>query len=153
AALREQLDDRTPDGQHVIDLPGRLRRAWQFAHFRLFVLTLAIGAALIAGENHSGLAAPLVFLSVFLFCAWSVAQFRKRGLAQMLLKWLVYALVLIIGGACAGAMGGSDRPPVYAGMLALALVLTLTKISKWFGAKIRMHFWESHYVHVVRNWF
>jgi hypothetical protein len=154
--LRAQLEEEDGDteGEHVIDLPGRLRRAWRLWKFRLFVLTVVIGAAAGAGASRSiGLAGVLGWLSLFLFGCWSVALFRKTGFAQMLLKWLVYGVVLLAGGAAVGNLDASTRPPVFLFVLALALVLTLTKISKWLGGLIRVHVWESEPVRVVRGWF
>src|SRR5579871_3294098 len=61
--LRAQLDERdeTPEGEHIIDLPGRLRRAWCLWKFRLFVLTVSIGIA-------AGVQKPVAgCLCVFLF--------------------------------------------------------------------------------------
>jgi hypothetical protein len=151
--LRAELAGETPDGEHVIDLPGRLRQAWRFAQFRLLILTLAIGAGIAAAEHHSSMAGPLGFVCLFLFGAWSVAQFHKRGLAQMLLKWLVYGLVLLSGGVLADNTDAGSRPAVFVAMLVAALLLTLTKVSDWLGGKIRKHLWESDPVHVVRGWF
>jgi hypothetical protein len=154
--LRAQLEEKDDDteGEHVIDLPGRLRRAWRLWKFRLFVLTVAIGAAAGAGAAHStGLAGVLGWLCAFLFGCWSVALFRKTGFAQMLLKWLVYGLVLLAGAAAVPNLDASARPPVFLLVLALALILTLTKVSKWLGGLIRVHIWESEPVRVVRRWF
>lgn len=53
--LRAELAGGTPEGEHVIDLPGRLRRAWRFPQFRLLVLTLMIEAASAAHhQRHAG---------------------------------------------------------------------------------------------------
>ena len=147
--LRAQLEDKDDDaeGEHVIDLPGRLRRAWRLWKFRLFVLTVSIGIA-------AGVQKPVAgCLCVLLFGSWSVALFRKTGFAQMLLKWLVYGVVLLAGAFVVDAVDASIRPPVFLFALALALVLTLTKISKWLGGLIRAHIWESELVRVMRRWF
>jgi len=151
--LRAELAGGIPEGEHVIDLPGRLRHAWRFPQFRLFALTLAIGAGIAAGENQNALAGPLGFLCLFLFGAWSVAQFRKRGIAQMFLKWLLYAALLMAGGFLADGVKAPDRPAAFVAVLSLALVLTLTKVSEWLGGLIRSHVWESHSMQVVRGWF
>jgi hypothetical protein len=148
--LRAQLDQRdgdTPEGEHIIDLPGRLRRWWQFWQFRLFVLSVAVGTAAVRG------AVVLGWLCVFLFMAWSVALFRKSGFAQMLLKWLVYGVVLLAGGAATDGVDASARLAVFLLVLALALVLTLTKASAWLGRLIRTHIWESGPVETARGWF
>jgi hypothetical protein len=155
--LRAQLDERggdTPDGEHVIDLPGRLRRWWRFWQFRLFVLTVVIGAAAGAGEARlNGLAGVLGWLCMFLFGAWSVAQFRKSGFAQMLLKWLVFGAALLAGAAAIDNVDASARPPVFLFVIAVALLLTLSKVSRWLGRLIRAHVWESGPVQVARGWF
>ena len=151
--LRAELAGETPEGEHVIDLPGRLRRAWVFPQFRLLVLTVMIAAAAAAAQNHDGLARFFGAVCVFLFGAWSVAQFRKRGLGQMFLKWVVYAASLMLGGMLADSADVASRPEVFLAALAVALVLTLSKLSEWMGEKIRAHFWESEPVHVVRAWF
>ncbi len=153
AQLEERADD-TPEGEHVIDLPGRLRRWWRFWQFRLFVLTVAVGAG--AGFANGGvyvLARVFGLLLPLLFGAWSVAAFRKLGFGQMLLKWLVYGAVLLAGAAAIDNADASARPPVFLLVLAVALVLTLTKVSAWLGGLIRLHIWESHPVHVARGWF
>jgi hypothetical protein len=155
--LRAQLDEKgedTPEGEHVIDLPGRLRRWWRFWQFRLFVLTVAIGACAWAGEAHlQGLAAVLGWLCLFLFGAWSVAQFRKSGFGQMLLKWLVYGAVLLAGAAAIDNVDASARPPVFLLALTVALLLTLSKVSRWLGGLIRAHVWESEPMQTARGWF
>lgn len=153
AQLEERADD-TPEGEHVIDLPGRLRGWWRFWQFRLFVLTVAIGAGAGAGEARlQGLAAVLGWLCFFLFVCWSVAAFRKLGFGHMLLKWLVYGAVLLAGAAAVNNMDASARPPVFLLALVAALLLTLSKVSRWLGGLIRLHIWESHPVHVARGWF
>ena len=146
--------EEMPDGEHVIDLPGRLRRWWRFWQFRLFVLTVAIGAgAGFANGGVNALARLLGLLCPLLFVAWSVAAFRKLGFAQMLLKWLVYGAALLPGAAALDNLDASARPPVFLLVLAVALVLTLTKVSAWLGGLIRVHVWESEPVRVVRGWF
>jgi len=142
-----------PDGGHVIDLPGRLRRAWQFAGFRLFILTLALGPELLAGEQRSGVAGPLGIMCAFLFGCWSVAQFRWLGLAQMLLKWLVFGAVLIAGGVALDNCGAANRGPVIVLVLTAALLLTLSTLSLWLGRRIRKHIWESAPMRTMRRWF
>ena len=151
--LRSELAGETPDGEHVIDLAGRLRRAWVFPQFRLLVLTVMIAATSAIGQDHDGLARFFGAVCVFLFGAWSVAQFRKRGLGQMFMKWIVYAASLMLGGMLADSADAANRPAVFLGVLAVALVLTLSKLSGWLGEKIREHVWESEPVHVVRAWF
>lgn len=156
--LRAQLDERgggdDVEGEHVIDLPGRLRRWWRFWQFRLLVLALAQGAGAVFLLNGLGVVAPLFGLLLpLLFGAWSVAAFRKLGFGQMLLKWLVYGAVLLAGAAAIDNVDASARPPVFLLVLAVALVLTLTKVSAWLGGLIRLHIWESHPVHVARGWF
>jgi hypothetical protein len=149
--LREELTEKeNPEGEHVIDLPGRLRHAWRFWKFRLFVLTVAIGAGVAAGKHAAGVFAVLC---VFLFGCWSAALFRKMGFAQLLLKWLVYGVVLLAGAAALDNVDVSARPPVFLLALAVALVLTLTKISKWLGGLIRERIWESELVRRIRGWF
>lgn|GEM_PF-4965835 len=150
ARLQEALDGRNESGdgeEHVIDVPGRLRRAWGFWQFRLFVLTLSIGVAAAVQKPVAGV------LCVFLFGCWSVALFRKRGFAQMLLKWLVYGAVLLAGAVAMDNLDAGARPPVFLLALAVGLVLTLTKISRWLGGLIRAHIWESGPVKRVRGWF
>jgi len=71
----------------------------------------------------------------------------------MLLKWLVYGAVLLAGAAAINNVDASARPPMFLLVLAVALVLTLTKVSAWLGGLIRLHIWESHPVHVARGWF
>lgn len=151
--LRSELAGETPEGEHVIDLPGRLRHAWVFPQFRLLLLTVMIAAASGVAQHHDGLAQFFEAVCVFLFGAWSVAQFRKRGLGQMFMKWIVYAASLMLGGMLADSAEIANRPAVFLGVLAVALVLTLSKLSGWLGEKIREHVWESEPVHAVRGWF
>ncbi len=150
--LRAELNGENPEGEHVIDLPGRLRRAWRFPQFRLLVLTLTIEAAS-AAHHHDTLAGVIGFVCLFLFAAWSVAQFRKRGLGQMFMKWVVYCAVLMLGGNLLDATATDNRPVAFLGVLAVALVLTLSKFSQWLCERVRIHVWESSPVHVVRGWF
>jgi hypothetical protein len=151
--LRSELAGETPDGEHVIDLAGRLRRAWLFPQFRLLVLTIVIAAVSTIAPNHDGPGWFFGAVCLFLFGAWSVAQFRKRGPGQMFMKWIVYAASLLLGGILADSADAANRPAVFLGVLAVALVLTLSKLSGWLGEKIREHVWESGPVHVVRAWF
>ena len=161
--LRAQPSEAAPEGEHVIDLPRRLRFAWNYPQFRLFVLTLGIGANLwvqyIAAEFghwHRQLvvvARVVGFVPLCLFLTWSVAQFRRRGLAQMFLKWLVYSSVLLAGVVILNFIGDGKMAEIVAGTLALALVLTLSKLSEWLGKMIRRHVWESRPVRAVRSWF
>src|SRR5579872_7261613 len=58
--LRAELAGESPEGEHVIDLPGRLRRAWRFPQFRLLVLTLMLAAAS-AAQHHDTLAGLIGF--------------------------------------------------------------------------------------------
>lgn len=151
--LRAELAHETPEGEHVIDLPGRLRHAWTFPQFRLLVVTLMIAATSAIAEGHDGLARFFGAVCLFLFGAWSVAQFRKRGIGQMVMKWIVYAASLILGGMLANSADAANRPAVFLAVLAVALVLTLSKLSGWLGEKIREHVWESEPVHIVRALF
>src|SRR6185437_5234396 len=154
AEVAAHSGEEMPDGEHVIDLPGRLRRWWRFWQFRLFVLTVAIGAGAGAGEARlQGLAAVLGWLCLFRFGAWSVAQFRKSGFGQMLLKWLVYGAVVLAGAAAIDNVDASARPPVFLLVLTVALLLTLSKVSRWLGGLIRAHVWESEPVQTARGWF
>lgn len=150
--LRAELAGGTPEGEHVIDLPGRLRRAWRFPQFRLLVLTLMLAAAS-AAHHHDTLAGLIGFVCLFLFAAWSVAQFRRRGLGQMFMKWVVYCAVLMLGGRLVDGIEADNRSVAFLGVLAVALVLTLSKFSQWLCERVRVHFWESHPVHTVRGWF
>lgn len=146
--------EEMPEGEHVIDLPGRLRRWWRFWQFRLFVLTVAIGAgAGFADAHFDALAVVCRWLCLFLFGAWSVAQFRKSGFGQMLLKWLVYGAVVLAGAAAIDNVDASARQPVFLLVLVAALLLTLSKVSRWLGGLIRAHVWESKPVRTVRGWF
>jgi hypothetical protein len=163
AALQKAAMDADAGGgddEHVIDLRGRLRRAWRHWQFRLFVLALVQEAGAVFLLNGAGVAAPLFgLLNWLLFAVWSVALFRKRGLGQMLLKWLIYFVVAAAGAAVAFNMAGGGIPApapaqaVLGGSLLAALLLTLSKLSDWMGAWIREHIWESEPVHVVRAWF
>jgi hypothetical protein len=148
--LRSELAGETPEGEHVIDLPGRLRRAWTFPQFRVLVLSLMIAVTSVIGD---GLARFLGAICVFLFGAWSVSQFRKRGFGQMFMKWIVYGASLMLGGMLADSADAANRPAAFLGVLAVALVLTLSKLSGWLGEKVREHVWESEPMHVVRELF
>jgi hypothetical protein len=179
ARLREQLrsgrEERNTGGrndgyeeQHVIDLWGRLRDAWWYPNFRLFVLMLAVfGNAvyvpklllLLAVVPHSGYVAQygqgtLNALCIGLFLLWSLGQFRKRGLAQVVLKWAVFfsalAVCELVRGELAGL--GGDWRAIAAG-LAVVMVLTFTKISEWLGRQIRVRVWETRPVAIVKGWF
>ncbi len=151
--LRAELAHETPEGEHVIDLPGRLRHAWTFPQFRLLVLTIVIAAVSSIAPNHDGPGWFFGAVCLFLFGAWSVAQFRKRGPGQMFMKWIVYAASLVLGGILADSADAANRPTAFLGVLAVALVLTLSKLSGWLGEKLHEHVWESESVRVVRGWF
>lgn len=154
--------------QHVIDFWGRLRRAWRYPNFRLFVFVLAVfgNAAygttflpVLAGFAHFGYAAQhgqqaLTVLCIALFLLWSLGQFRKRGLAQLLLKWAVFFASLAVCELVRGELAwlGGDWRAIAAG-LALVMVLTFTKISEWAGRQIRVHIWQTRPVAIVKGWF
>lgn len=140
--------------EHVIDLGGRLRRAWKHWQFRLLLLTLAIAVSAGAANAQADTLARLSgSLGLFLFGAWSVAVFRKRGIGQMFLKWFVYCAALALGAALADSASADNRTLPILGVLAVALVLTLSKLSVWLGGIIRAHVWESPTVRVIRRCF
>lgn len=151
AELRAELRGERPGGEHVIDLRGRLRRAWKFPQFRLFLLTLATAATVALVDSPLG---PLFGLLInLLSIAWSLGQFRKRGLAQMLLKWLVYYGTLGVAWLVLHSLGRDNNPSAILPVLPVALVLTLSKFSEWLGEMIHAHVWESRPVRAVRRWF
>lgn len=176
ARLREQSGRReeTRRGddnyreQHVIDLWGRLRYAWRYPNFRLLVfVAAAFGNAaygakllrLLAPLPHSGYAAQygqgtLNALCIALFLLWSLGQFRKRGLAQVFLKWAVFFPALAACELVRGGLAGSgDDWRAIAGGLAVVMVLTFSKISEWLGRQIRLRVWETRPVAIVKGWF
>jgi hypothetical protein len=160
ARLREELGGReednggADDGEHVIDLPGRLRRAWRYPNFRLFALTLALfGAAAFDGYLSKQGRQGLGLLLLALFIAWSLGQFRKRGLAQLLLKWLVFFAALEGCAALRLELGFTHDLRSIGAALAVPMVLTFSKISEWLGHQIRVHVWESGPVETVKGWF
>jgi hypothetical protein len=148
------------ENKHVIDIGGRLRRAWRFWQFRLFVLAVVQATGAVVLLNGGGIVTPLLMLlNWLLFALWSVALFRKRGLGQLLLKWLIYFAAVAAGGGMAFNMAGGGIPApvpaqeVFGGSLLAALLLTLSKISDWMGEWIRAHVWQSHAVRTVRRFF
>lgn len=181
ARLREQRDGRDEketrrgaydsNGQeHVIDFWGRLRRAWRYPNFRLFVFMAAVfgNAAygpkfvLIVAGLRAGYAAQvrqhgqgtLNALCIALFLLWSLGQFHKRGLAQLLLKWAVFFPALVACELVRGELAGSggDWWAIAAGLL-VVMVLTFTKISEWLGRQILAHVWQTRPVAIVKGWF
>lgn len=165
ARLREQAagqghDGEPDEGQHVIDLGGRLRRAWRFWQFRLFALAVVQGAGAVLMLNGAGGGAALFgLLNWVLFAAWSMALFRKRGLGQMFLKWVIYLAAVAAGGAVAFNMAEGQIPAsaqaqwVFEGSVLAALLLTLSKLSDWLAEWIHEHIWESAPVQTVKGWF
>lgn len=182
ARLREQLRSggenrntggRNDDGdeEHVIDLVSRLRRAWRYPNFRLFVFTAAVfgnavyGAkfvSLVASLGHGGYAAKvaghgsqaLTGLCITFFLLWSLGQFRKRGLAQVFLKWAVFFTVLVVCELVRVELAGLDRDsPVTAVELAAVMVVTFSKISEWLGRQIQRRIWQTRPVAIVKGWF
>jgi hypothetical protein len=180
ARLREQLrsggENRNTGGrnddygeEHVIDLWGRSCEAWRYPNFRLFVfMVAAFGNAaygakfvrLLATLPHCGYAAShgqaaLNTLCIALFLLWSLGQFRKRGLAQVFLKWAVFFAALALSELVRGELVSElDRDwRVIAVELVLVMVLTFTKISEWLGRQIRVHIWQTRPVAIVKGWF
>jgi hypothetical protein len=176
ARLREQPDkgetrrgaDDSYRQEHVIDFWGRLRRAWRYPNFRLFVFMVVVfgNAAygtkfllMLAGFAHFGSAAQhgqqaLTVLSFALFLLWSLGQFRKRGLAQLLLKWAVFFPTLAVCELVRDELLGLGRDwQVIAIELCLVMVMTFTKISEWLGRQIRVHIWQTRPVAIVKGWF
>lgn len=158
--LAAALSGRGGDGEeeHVIDLGGRLRRAWVFPQFRLFALTVVIAvggaAARPVFSDHEFLGRFWALVCLFVFGAWSVAQFRKRGLGQVFMKSVVYFLTIWIGDAVGQGFGiHIDEGPMWLVVVLIALVLTLSRLSEWLGEKVRVNVWESGPVHLVRGWF
>ncbi len=167
ARLREQLDERETrrgyDGyeqEHVIDFPGRLGRALELSEFpAVRVHAGRVRQCGVWGES-AGIRADGGWLRasrawrescgirarganglcIGLFLAWSLGQFRKRGLAQLLLKWAVFSLLWRCVSWCAAG-------------LALVMVLTFTKISEWLGRQIGLRIWETRPVAIVKGWF
>ena len=175
ARLREQSGRREEtrrgrDGdeeRHVIDFRGRLRRAWRYPNFRLFVFVAAVfgnatyGAKfvlLLTTLPHSAYAAQhgqagLNALCIALFLLWSLGQFHKRGLAQVLLKWVVFVASLTVVELGRQLVELGRDWPVLAVELVLVMVVTFTKISEWLGGQIRRRVWETRPVEIVKGWF
>jgi hypothetical protein len=179
ARLREQTGRREEtrrgagddEERHVIDAWGRLRRAWRYPNFRLFVFMLALfgNAAygpkfllLVSGfSRYGGKVAEygpqgLNALCIALFLLWGLGQFRRRGLASVLLKWAVFfaalaLLDLVRVSSWSGELVRDWR--AIAGGLAVVMVLTFTKISEWLGRQIRVRVWQTRPVAVVKGWF
>jgi hypothetical protein len=155
ARLQAQLGGRDEDDgeEHVINLPGRLRHAWTFPQFRLFVLALAGFGALCADmHDWHKLAVVAEWFCAVLFVLYAVAQFHKRGLGQLLLKITVLVSALVGGDFILNWCGWNDWQS--AGIaLAVTYLLTVSKISVWMAAQIRVHFWQSGPVVVARGWF
>ncbi len=155
--LAAALSDRA-EGERSHDFKGWLRRMWVFPQFRL---------ALMAAVHVTGIAVvqilpvgPLFLLAdLCLFVAWSIAQGRKEGLGQMLMKWVVYfsaSAICIMVFFLAFQVHGNDRLTMFACLVAaqvVAVVLTLSRLSEWLCERVRVNVWESNPVHVVRGWF
>ncbi len=179
ARLREQLNSGEEtrrgrgdddDEEHVIDLWGRLCDAWRYPNFRLFVFVLAVfgnaayGAkfilllAAVAPNRFAGKIAQhgpeaLTALCIALFLLWSVGQFRKRGLAQVFMKWAVFFAALALAELVSELAGLGRDWPVTAGELAAVMVVTFSKISDWLGGQIRRRIWQTRPVAIVKGWF
>jgi hypothetical protein len=150
--------DGNGEEEHVIDLRGRLRRAWVYPQFRLFALTVVIAvggaAARPVFSDHEFLGRFWALVCLFVFGKWSVAQFRKRGLGQVFLKSVVYFLTISICDAVGQGFGiHIDEGPMWLVAALLALVLALSRLSEWLGEKVRLNVWESGPMHVLRGWF
>jgi hypothetical protein len=177
ARLREQLGrgEETRRGrndgyeeQHVVDLWGRLRGAWRYPNFRLFVFMLALFGntaygpkflLLLAAVPHFSHAAQhgqqaLSGMCIALFLLWSLGQFRKRGLAQVFLKWAVFFAALAVCGLVRGVLLGLGLGwQVIAVELVAVMVLTFSNISEWLGRQIQVHVWQTRPVAFVKGWF
>ncbi len=179
ARLREQLNsgeetrrgrNDDDDEEHVIDLWGRSCDAWTYPNFRLFVVMAALfgnavyGAkfvVLLASLGHGRYAAnvaqygqgTLNALCIALFLLWSVGQFRRRGLAQLLLKWAVFFPALALAELVRELAGLGRDWPVLAVALIAVMVLTFSKISAWLGGQIRRRIWQTRPVAIVKGWF
>jgi hypothetical protein len=90
-----------------------LRRASRFAQFRLLVLTVMIAALYGVADHSDALAWLFGAVCLFLFGAWSVAQFHKRGLGQMFLKWIVYGALLMPRGMFVDSFHAGTGPPYF----------------------------------------
>jgi len=102
---------------------------------------------------HVSLTLLFVLVEFCLFVAWSVAQFHRHGLASMLMKWVVFNGTMFIGTLLLTGMEQDNKAEAMCVVMALALLVTLTRLSAWLRGKIRLHFWENSAVVVVRRWF
>src|SRR5262249_46968069 len=87
--LRAQIaDDTENEEEHRIAMP---EGTWKRPNVWLFLLAAWSGVA----PFLPWWAMPAIgVVSLGLFTAWSTVQFRRRGLWQLLLKWLVWVSVI-----------------------------------------------------------
>ena len=153
--LEAALSGDTEGASVVLVVRHRLRGAWVFPQFRLFVLTLLIWLGTVAQaafSNHEFLSRVWAFVSLIVFGGWVIAQCRKEGFAQMLMKCAVYAAIFLCGGLL---FNGLDliSPGTLLLTLAAALVMTISRLSEWLCELVRAKVWESGPAHVMRSWF
>ena len=119
--------------------------------FVLIVAGLHAGCAAQVRQRGQG---TLNALCIALFLLWSLGQFHKRGLAQLLLKWAVFCAALaacdLVRGELAG--WGGDWRAIAAGLVAV-MVLTFTEINEWLGRQILVHVWQTGPVAIAKGWF
>jgi hypothetical protein len=144
------------EGESLLEgLKRWLRHAWTLAHFRLLVLTLMFAAGFMADrvfDRHVALLWLYWAALLFVFMAWIIAQCRKRGFGEMLMKCAVYGAVLVIAVWSLSASGADDMTCALGG-LAVGLVVTVSRLSEWLCKQVRVKVWESSPAHVMRGWF
>jgi len=153
ALRRDEPEERV---ERAPGLKGWLSHVWRFPQFRL-VLLAAVDIVGVVAMQKVGEVAPLFWLaSLCLFVAWSIAEGRKRGFWQLLMKWMIYRSTYALGGIVLFLRADDSvlAGPVLAVLLAVrvaGVVLTLSRLSEFLADSIADKVRPP--IETVKSWF
>lgn len=171
AALQNGDDGREQErrGRHGPGFKAWFGQRWSSPQSRLLALAAVMAARValyfaylhgwrerfwrfhpLPDEIFAGLEWAGFFAVVYLFVAWSRAQYKAQGLGQMFLKWMVFWPILVGGGMIADACRAHSLAVSFAVQLA-AVVLTLSRLSELLADWLAAIFETP--VARIRGWF
>ena len=172
----QQLTGAHEENKPAYSFRRLVRHSWSLPQTRLLALALVIACRLLFfwywGDSDSAatfwmVSVPMGGFALHIFCKWTCLQFRAAGLLQLLVKWSVFAVGLVLSFACFfgewswvfgfDISAWSGYPVLSHGLglfiLAVAAVLTVSRFSDWFIDAVCMRLWESRKMQVIRGCF
>lgn len=138
------------DGSH--DFGILLDDLWALPPIRLLLVTGVISAEVIADWKFESAFNPALlfllnivfwFIELRLFAKWTSLQFRRDGLLQLLIKWLIFGSGLCVR-FCLSSTAVSGASSYWMALAALAAfsVLTISRLSEWLVEDLGKRLWN-----------